>query len=204
MRVLITSGPTWVPIDDVRVISNHSTGKMGRELAQAFLKAGAKVTLLEGPIAFDELQRRLKTELKKNVQVVVHAAAVSDYELKRPFPSKLSSGKRNLSLTLKPTKKLIQIIKKINPKVFLVGFKLESKLTKSKVKGLTKDLFKKASCDLVVANKVNGKSYQGFMVSPQFEILNQSHSRMNMAKALVREIKRSFDATQDFVIPTQS
>ena len=188
-NVLITSGPTWVAIDDVRVISNRSTGEMGRALARAFQKVGARVTLLEGPISFEELERRLEKELRKNYQVVVHAAAVSDYQLKRPFPSKLSSHKRNLSLTLKPTKKIIQSIKKINPKVFLVGFKLEPRLTKSKVKGLTKDLFKKAGCDLVVANKVNGKSYQGFMVSPQFEILNQSYSRMNMAKALVREIK---------------
>ena len=50
MRVLITCGATWVPIDDVRVISNISSGEMGHLIAQAFRQKGAQVTIIEGPV----------------------------------------------------------------------------------------------------------------------------------------------------------
>jgi len=49
-RILITCGPTWVPIDGMRVISNRSSGQLGQTIAQDLTKAGAKVTLLEGPV----------------------------------------------------------------------------------------------------------------------------------------------------------
>ena len=79
-RVLITCGPTWVPIDDVRVISNVSSGEMGHLIAQSFQSKGALVTIIEGPVTqtledkkikiikyrfFDELARVLKKELLK-------------------------------------------------------------------------------------------------------------------------------------------
>ena len=80
MRVLITCGPTWVAIDEVRVISNQSSGEMGHLIAQELLARGAQVTLLEGSVThswsnpsvkvikyrfFDELEKSLKLELKK-------------------------------------------------------------------------------------------------------------------------------------------
>ncbi len=78
-KVLITSGPTWVSIDPMRVISNRATGELGHKLALALAKEGAKVTLLEGPVTkpltasnvtikkfcfYDELKALLTIELK--------------------------------------------------------------------------------------------------------------------------------------------
>ena len=101
MKVLVTCGPTWVPIDAVRVISNHSTGEMGRLIAAAFVKAGAKVRVLEGPMSFDDFARKFKAACTKKYDIVVHAAAVSDFKLKTAAKGKLSSGK-TLNLRLVP------------------------------------------------------------------------------------------------------
>ena len=103
-KVLITCGPTWIPIDAMRVISNQSTGTLGQMIAEDFAKAGAKVTLLEGPVTrelksktikilkfvfFDEFTGLIKKELKKKVDICIHAAAVSDYKLKKPGRKKI-------------------------------------------------------------------------------------------------------------------
>ena len=82
IKALITCGPTWVALDDVRVLSNVSTGELGHLLAQKLKTAGARVTLIEGPVThrlenklvrvikyqfFDELAEILKSELKKKI-----------------------------------------------------------------------------------------------------------------------------------------
>ena len=89
----------------MRVITNRSTGEMGRLIARAFAVKGNKVTLLEGKAAsskiklgktgslrkffyYDELARLLTQELKRGHDVVIHAAAVSDFELGKPFKGK--------------------------------------------------------------------------------------------------------------------
>ena len=64
-RILITCGPTWVPVDTMRVISNQSTGTLGQMIAEGFAKAGAKVTLLEGPVT-----RQLKSKSVKVLKFV--------------------------------------------------------------------------------------------------------------------------------------
>src|ERR1041385_7988360 len=147
-KILITCGPTWVAIDDVRVLSNRSTGELGRILARRLKGAGAKVTVLEGPVTeplkdrlikvlkfsfFEELTELLNEELKKRYDVVIHAAAVSDFRLPKKFSGKISSEKRRLNLNLVRAPKLINRIKKIAPKTFLVGFKLESDFNKLSV-----------------------------------------------------------------------
>ena len=200
-KILITSGPTWVAIDDVRVISNVSTGKMGEALVAACRKKHFDVTLLEGPVLnvntrkdirvikfkfYDELLSLLKKELTKNYDVVIHAAAVSDYKLKKPFKTKLSSHLEHLKLDLVPTQKMIHLIKKINPRVFLVGFKLEPKLNVGVLRQKTQDLFKNAHCDLVVANSTNARHYCGYILHPSGKILAHPMSRAGLAHALVK------------------
>src|SRR5208283_4531225 len=125
VKVLITCGATWTPIDDVRVISNISTGEMGHFIAQAFRRAGAGVTVIEGPVThtllargikiikyrfFDQLAKLLKTELRKKYDIIIHAAAVSDFKLQGPYKGKVTSD-RALTLRLVATPKLIKTIK---------------------------------------------------------------------------------------------
>lgn len=204
-KILITCGPTWVPIDDTRVMSNISTGQLGQILAGDFGKAGGKVTLLEGPVRFpyaskkitirkfsfyDELATIMKEELKKEYDVVIHAAAVADYKLKKPFTEKIASTRKSLTLELIPTAKIIHLIKKWNPDVFLVGFKLESEITPELLHPKTRDLFLKAHCDLVVANTFSRGQYQGYVINEEDGILAQAGSRPEIAASLLKILKQ--------------
>ena len=96
LKVLITCGATWSAIDEVRVISNVSSGQMGHLIAQAFCQQHAQVTLIEGPVThpwaerkvkvlkyrfFDELSALLRQELVKKYDIIIHAAAVSDFKV---------------------------------------------------------------------------------------------------------------------------
>lgn len=199
MKILITCGPTWVAIDDVRVISNQSSGQMGHLIAQEFVRKGDKVTVLQGPVThqadlkgikllqyqyYNELEKALKNECKKKYDIIIHAAAVSDYTIAKPFKGKLDSS-THLTLQLKATPKLINDIKTIAPNSFLVGFKLEPKIIQSNLKKLTQKLFIDAGCDVVVGNQ-NGATYKGYVVDADGNILAQSNNKQSLAKNLVR------------------
>ncbi|MDP8212001.1 MAG: phosphopantothenoylcysteine decarboxylase [Candidatus Zapsychrus exili] len=206
-KILITCGPTWVPIDDVRVISNTSTGSLGQTIARDLKTAGAKITLLEGPVKepikeksvkvikfsyFNELSVLLKKELKKNYDIVIHAAAVSDYKLTKKLKEKISSKFKKLKLELVPTEKLINIIKKINDKVFLVGFKLEPKMTKQVAKKESDSLISQAKCNLVVANSNPNKRYCAYILDSGLNILAKDKTRKSVSKSLTKVLKEAY------------
>lgn len=200
LRVLVTSGPTAVPVDGMRVITNRSTGEMGRLIAGEFVIQGARVTLLEGvavtttvPLAsgishkkfffYDELARLLDQELARGYDIVIHAAAVSDYKLATVIKGKLVSGKA-LTLDLVPTKKLVDQIKKKAPDVILVGFKLETQLARPFILRRVDSLFKKAGCDLVVGNALNAGRYQACLIEPSGRVSPKVASKDMLVKSL--------------------
>jgi len=199
LRVLVTCGPTWTPIDDVRVISNVSSGEMGHLIAQAFKVNKAHVTVIEGQVThalkdknikvikfrfFDELASALKAELLKNYDIIVHAAAVSDFKVRSVSKSKISSGK-DLNLKLIATPKLIKDIKRLSPDSLLVGFKLESNLNPKNIYNTVRSLFTVSACDLVVANSLK-HGYQGFIVNADGDILSKAADKKILAQDLVR------------------
>jgi len=198
-RVLVTCGATWVPIDDVRVISNVSTGELGHLIAQAFRERSAHVTIIEGPVThtlidkeikiikyrfFDELASVLKAELLKKYDIIIHAAAVSDFKVIGPLKRKISSDKAP-TLNLTATPKLIKDIKSLSPGSFLVGFKLESNLDLKNIFKTVKSLFTGAGCDLVVANTLK-RGYQGFIVNADGDILCKAANKRDLAQNLVK------------------
>jgi phosphopantothenoylcysteine decarboxylase/phosphopantothenate--cysteine ligase len=205
-NILITSGPTAVPIDPMRVITNHSTGEMGRLIAQVFAGKGHSVTLLEGRAAtsriplhkaiilkdffyYDELARLLSQELKRGYDIVIHAAAVSDFKLGKPFKDKLSSEK-TLRLELTPTKKLVGRIKRKSRRSFLVGFKLEKTLTRAFILNKVKSLFKDAGCDLVVANTHKGHEYKACLIWPDGSMSPKVSSKEALVRILFKSIQK--------------
>lgn len=179
-NILITAGPTWVAIDNVRVISNIASGETGILLAQKFQQLGAKVTLLLGPVKncclsdkikvihfrfFDELKKAAIKELRsKKFDIMIHSAAVSDYKPAKVYARKLRSGINNLRLNLVPTEKIIGLLRKVSPKSFLVGFKFEPQADEKSLikKGL--ELLRRAKLDLVVANSNRSMAYQAYIL----------------------------------------
>lgn len=206
-RILITCGPTWVKIDDVRIIGNCSTGSLGHLLATEITKAGGKVTLIEGPVAnrlqnpavkvipftfFEQLESIIRKEGAKSYDAVIHAAAVSDYHLDNPYPEKISSRRKQLVLKLTPTPKLIKYFKKLNSKCFLIGFKLESKLTPDRFQEIALALKTQANCDLVIANTIsNQNGYQGFILNSEGTVFDQASSRKSMAKKITKHLEEN-------------
>ena len=172
--VLVTAGGTIEPIDDVRYITNKSSGKMGAALADACVRRGASVILLKSknavaprmPMAIYEYETA--TELKsllhqviKRCDVCFHAAAVSD------FTASFASGKRSsnqpLSLELIPREKIYQNLKKLNLQLRLFIFKAEYNKKKKTMVIKARNVITKMNVDGVVVNDI-GKPDRGFGV----------------------------------------
>ncbi|MFH1441140.1 MAG: phosphopantothenoylcysteine decarboxylase [Candidatus Omnitrophota bacterium] len=182
-RILITAGPTWVPIDNVRVISNTATGQTGILLSEKLRKLGAKVTLVLGPVAdktvdkgikvirfcfFDEFKKVVISELEKHkYNAVIHSAAVSDYKPKKVYSQKIKSGINNLQIILKPTPKIINLIRRIDSSLFLVGFKYELGITKKGLLTRAGNLNKRLNPGLTVANTIRGNRYEAYIMNKQ-------------------------------------
>lgn len=172
-RILMTAGPTVEYIDPVRVITNMSSGKTGVLLASELVSAGAKVTLVYGPGIAEppagakvitvktskEMFDAVKKEMKKKFDVVILAAATSDYTVQNKSKSKIKSSKKNLQIKLKQAPKIIDYIKKWQKDVFLVGFKAETNLSKKKLEESAKKKIRESKADLIVANDI-GTKYQ--------------------------------------------
>lgn len=140
MHCLVTAGATVEPIDAVRRLTNASTGKLGCGLADALARAGHRVTLLLSESAQHiprskkiriirftttaDLMEQMQSAAALKVKAIFHAAAVSDFRVKRPRKGKVSSAK-TLSLELTPTPKIIVQLRKWHPDALLVGWKFE-------------------------------------------------------------------------------
>lgn len=176
-------------------------------VADLLRREKADVTLLEGAVThkfknafpktisfryFDELARLLKKLLTQaRYDIVIHAAAVSDYALKKTSLKKVKSGCRDLPLVLTPTPKLISKIKRIAPRIFLVGFKLETFTNRKPLLASAKKLIGEARCDLVVANTLNQNRYHGYVINKTGDVLAKASSRKKIARSLVRALKEN-------------
>ena len=173
-KVLITAGPTIEYIDPVRVITNQSTGKTGVLLASEFVSAGSKVTLIYGPgieippkgakvirvETSGEMSDALRKEMKQKFDIVILAAAASDYTPEKPKRTKLDSDLLRISLKLKRVPKMINDVKKIQSDVFLVGFKAETNVSKRDLINKAREKMNQSGCDLVIANDIGTKRYK--------------------------------------------
>jgi phosphopantothenoylcysteine decarboxylase/phosphopantothenate--cysteine ligase len=173
-KVLITAGPTIEYIDPIRVITNQSSGKTGVLLASELISSGAKVTLIYGPgiekppkgakiikiFTSKEMFDAVKKEMSKNFDIVIMAAAVSDYTPVNHSKNKLKSNMNQIEITLKKTPKIIDQIKKIQKNVFLVGFKAETDISKKELIKVAKIKMNESAADMIVANDVGSVRYK--------------------------------------------
>ena len=192
-------------IDKVRVISNIATAQTGVLLANQARKLGARVTLLVGPVGaisvakgirvlrfifFDELFSIVKRELlNKKYDIVIHSAAVSDYQPKSAFKHKLKSGISNWGLELSPTLRIVDRIKEFSPHTLLVAFKLEFGLSKNQLIGEAQRLLKRANADLAVANTFEQNRYSASVIDRKGTVLARAYSKPKLAQRLLQTIK---------------
>ncbi|MFN6357764.1 MAG: bifunctional phosphopantothenoylcysteine decarboxylase/phosphopantothenate--cysteine ligase CoaBC, partial [Bacteroidota bacterium] len=140
-RVLVTAGPTYESIDPVRFIGNHSSGKMGFSIAEAFARHGAKVTLISGPTdlhlqhenicrvnvtSAEEMYDKTVKQFGKS-DIAVMSAAVADYTPEKVSITKIKKSGNELHLKLLKTKDILaELGRNKNKKQILVGFALET------------------------------------------------------------------------------
>lgn len=172
-KILVTAGGTIEKIDDVRYITNRSSGKMGIAIAEECLLRGAEVLLLRASsavkpqfvipeITFDtaeELQNFINENVV-NYNIIFHVAAVSDFKVKNTFQGKIPSSK-SVNIQFKPRKKIIDQLKKLNPHISLIAFKAEYSLSEKDLIRSAHEKLKESNADVIIANDV-GKKDQGF------------------------------------------
>ena len=208
-KVLMTAGPTIEYIDPVRVITNLSSGKTGTLLASELISAGAKVTLVYGPgnqtpskgikvinvTTSKEMFDATKKELKKKFDIVIMAAAISDYTPENPSKSKIKSDKKSLIIRLKKAPKIIDLVRKYQKNALLVGFKAETNLTKIALIKSSQKKMKESGADIIVANDI-GKKYQKNTDYNQVLILNNKKiisSGWKKKEKIVKIIKKEIE-----------
>ena len=163
-KILITAGPTYEAIDPVRFIGNHSSGKMGFDIANCAANLGAEVILVSGPTHFKvkndfiNLVRVVSAQemydachqYYKDVDVAIAAAAVADYRPKVVADQKIKKSDTCFSIELEKTKDILASLGEIKKNQFLIGFALE---TENEIENAKLKIQKK-NLDLIVLNSL--------------------------------------------------
>lgn len=236
INVVITSGGTSEPIDNVRKITNSSSGKLGCTIAEEILKldnldkiyyicsktsykpTNDKVKVIE-IVSTNDLKETVEEILiKENVDYFIHSMAVSDYTVdyvttasrlastidnsnldtetsirtntNNIQDTKISSYEDNLIIKLKPTPKIINIIKNISPNTYLVGFKLLDNVKEEELISVACKLKVKNKCDLVVANdlsNIRNGNHKAFIIKDEYSYII-ANDKKDIAKKLVKEM----------------
>jgi phosphopantothenoylcysteine decarboxylase / phosphopantothenate---cysteine ligase len=169
-HVVVTSGPTYEPIDPVRFIGNRSSGRQGHAIAQSASSAGAKVTLISGPVGLPDpvgatvihiesaLEMRAAVEAALPADAFISAAAVADWRVETASAEKIKKeGGRDATLRLVENPDILaEIARKqtLRPLV-VIGFAAET----SNVTANAQAKLKRKGCDLIIANSVALGSY---------------------------------------------
>ena len=166
-KVLITAGPTYEAIDPVRFIGNHSSGKMGFDIASAAANLGAEVVLVSGPTHL-QMKHSLVNLIRvtsademydachqyfDNVDVAIAAAAVADYKPKNVASQKIKKSEATFTIELEKNKDILLSLGQLKKNQFLIGFALETEneIENAKIK------IEKKNLDVIVLNSLNDK-----------------------------------------------
>ncbi|SFO10626.1 phosphopantothenoylcysteine decarboxylase / phosphopantothenate--cysteine ligase [Paenimyroides ummariense] len=209
-KVVITAGPTYEPIDPVRFIGNHSTGKMGFDIANEAAKRGADVVLITGPTSLKTANDSIQVvkvlsakemyqachEVFPSADIVIGAAAVADYRPKVVADQKIKKNDEEFTIVLEKNPDILASLGAIKTNQFLVGFALE---TENEVE-YAKSKLKKKNLDLIVLNSLNDQG-AGFgkptnkvtFIDKDFSIYPQElKSKEAVAKDIIDQIVKSY------------
>lgn len=173
LNVLVTAGPTQEPVDPVRYITNHSTGKMGYAIARVCMRRGANVTLVSGPSMLEPPQFidfvpvttakemfNQVTERSADQDIIIKAAAVADYRPKNISSEKVKKKDGEMALEMERTDDILAWLgSHKRPGQFLCGFSMETE----NVLENSREKLKKKNVDMIAANslKTEGAGFGG-------------------------------------------
>ncbi|MCF7561687.1 bifunctional phosphopantothenoylcysteine decarboxylase/phosphopantothenate--cysteine ligase CoaBC [Sabulilitoribacter multivorans] len=211
-KVLITAGPTYEAIDPVRFIGNHSSGKMGFEIAKAAANNGAEVILITGPTHQTASHSLIKIvpvtsaqemysethNYFKDVDVAILSAAVADFKPKQVASQKIKKKDSTLTLELEKTKDILASLGANKKHQYLVGFALETNNEIENAKGK----LKRKNLNLIVLNSLNdkGAGFKGdtnkvtFIDDKENITEFQLKSKTEVATDLLNKIIKEIDA----------
>ena len=203
-KILIIGGPTSEPIDDVRIITNRSSGKTAISLAKNAFYHGAQTELWYGKTASEKPPSFIKTTFfettndllkminKSNLKkydIIILCAAISDY-IPEKRKGKISSGKNKLILELKPSQKIIKNIREKTSKTKIIAFKLEAK--KENLREKSTKLLKQNNIDYVIGNTTKnlGKNENEIWIfSKNGKTIHRKDKKENLAEYILDIVK---------------
>ncbi|MEO1340498.1 MAG: bifunctional phosphopantothenoylcysteine decarboxylase/phosphopantothenate--cysteine ligase CoaBC [Cyanobacteria bacterium J06635_13] len=168
--ILVTGGPTPVPIDNIRRLTNRFTGRLGAGIAEELYLRGAKVKLIHGQgsytppnylphkivTTYDEYLQEIMSELQQHYQYGIFSAAVADYQPVQVFPGKIPSGELS-KLDLMPTPKVIKEVKAKFPSLGMITFKYQENISHQELMEIATNRLQQGY-QMVVANR--GEEHQ--------------------------------------------
>lgn len=202
-KILITAGPTHEAIDPVRFIGNHSSGKMGFEIAKVSANSGAEVILITGPTDEAVSHNLIKVinvvsaqemydaahQYYNTVDIAILSAAVADYRPKFVSATKIKKNDSSFTIELEKTKDILKSLGEIKKNQFLVGFALE---TNNEFEN-AKSKLKAKNLDLIVLNSLKDKG-AGFGGST-----NKVTFITNDGEVIQHDLKSKADVAQDIL-----
>lgn len=202
-KVVVTAGPTIVPIDPVRILTNRSSGKMGYSIAEEARDRGAKVVLISGPTSLrkpngikvidvktnEDMFNAIKNEFK-DADIVIKSAAVSDYKAKNYSNEKIKKTGDDLNLIFERDRDILKTLGDMKENQILVGFAAESSNVAENAKGK----LERKNLDYIVANDIS-KPETGFASDEnKVTIISKSGEEVSLEKMSKREVaKNIFD-----------
>lgn len=210
--IMVTSGSMRGYIDDVRYISNKSTGRLGAAITTEALKREALVTFIYGTgsaipdIAslgkdcanrltlievetIDDLFTMIRERLKgASFGAIVHAMAVLDYVPEKRSEGKITSHKDKLTINLTKTPKVIKLIRSLWPYTLLIGFKLEVGLSKDELIERAYTSLMESGMDFVVANnqdEIGGDKHRAYLINAHKEVESECETKQDISKNLM-------------------
>lgn len=211
-KVMVTAGPTYEAVDPVRFIGNHSTGKMGFEIANVAANLGAEVYLITGPshekitqssihrmnvVSAEEMYEACH-QVFAEVDIAILSAAVSDYKPKNSATEKIKKKDVSLEIVLEPTKDILASLGAIKKHQFVVGFALE---TNNELANAIAKLERK-NIDAIVLNSLKDKGAGfasdtnkiTFIDKMKHTVAFELKSKSEVASDIIDEILKRIDA----------
>ena len=203
-KILIIAGSTAEPMDDIRMITNRSSGMTGVALAVNAFRRGGEVELwygrakVEAPYFiktrnFESVDNLLGLVDYSNVyrfDIIINCAAISDFTMKKQR-GKIKSKKDKLVIELTPTPKVIELIKKNAPESQIVAFKLESGLMEKKLINTATQRLKELDIDMIIANdmeEVQGENGRVHIINKKGNVMSIEGRKTDNANVIFNEI----------------